>query len=484
MSPPRPHFLVLTYPLQGHIAPALRLARRLLAVAPDVLVTFSTTEAAHRRLFPATPEEADGPNGGRLEFHPFSDGTEGGYGGGGGGSDAAEFSAYVSSFHAAGPRSVGDLLDALASSRRGRPPVTRVVYTLMLPWAAGVARARDIPSALFWIQPAVVLAVYHRYFHGHAGAVAELSRRGDPSLAVELPGLPPLPVGDLPTFLTESTDPGHYFHPIFLTFRDLFDALDRETPKATVLVNSCQELEARGALEAVVLHDVLTVGPVLPTGDYETSMFKPDDGAKYMEWLDTKPARSVVYVSFGSLATMGREQLDELLLGLEDSGRPYLLVVRKDNKQAMLAELAEVEMGGERLKSGVAVEWCDQARVLSHAAVGCFVTHCGWNSVAESVASGVPMVGVPKVSEQSMNAWLFEREWRTGVRARVDGGGVLRAAELRRCVEEVMGDGPAAAEARRMAEKWKRVVAEAMGSGGSSYCNLLAFVVDGATSST
>ena len=43
MSPPRPHFLVLTFPLQGHIAPALRLARRLLAVAPDVLVTFSTT---------------------------------------------------------------------------------------------------------------------------------------------------------------------------------------------------------------------------------------------------------------------------------------------------------------------------------------------------------------------------------------------------------------------------------------------------------
>ncbi|CAL5053554.1 unnamed protein product [Urochloa decumbens] len=482
MSPPRPHFLVLTYPLQGHIAPALRLARRLLAVAPDALVTFSTTEAAHRRLFPAMPEEVvDGPNaaaGGRLEFHPFSDGTEGRYGGGS--DDAAEFSAYVASFHAAGPRSVGELLDALAS-RRGRPPVTRVVYTLMLPWAAGVARARDIPSALFWIQPAVVLAVYHRYFHGHAGAVAELSRRGDPSLAVELPGLPPLPVGDLPTFLTESTDPGHYFHPIFITFRDLFDALDEETPKATILVNSCQELEVLGALAAVGQHDVLTVGPVLPTGDDETSIFKPDDGAKYMEWLDTKPASSVVYVSFGSLATMGREQLDELLLGLEESRRPYLLVVRKDNKQALLAE-AEAVMG-ERLKSGIAVEWCDQARVLSHAAVGCFVTHCGWNSVAESVASGVPMVGVPKVSEQSMNAWLFERQWRTGARARVDEGGVMRAAELIRCLEEVMGDGPAAAEARRMAEVWKRVVAEAMGSRGSSYCNLLAFV-DGTTRSS
>ena len=147
-------------------------------------------------------------------------------------------------------------------------------------------------------------------------------------------------------------------------------------------------------------------------------------------------------------------------------------MVREDNKAALTGE---AEMGA-RLENGLVVEWCDQVRVLAHAAVGCFVTHCGWNSVAESVASGVPMVGVPKVSEQSMNARLVERGWRVGVRARVDGGGVLRAAELRRCVEEVTGDGAAAAEVRRMAQEWKRVVAEATGNGGSSYCNLVGFV--------
>jgi hypothetical protein len=46
----------------------------------------------------------------------------------------------------------------------------------------------------------------------------------------------------------------------------------------------------------------------------------------------------------------------------------------------------------------------------------------------------------------------------------------------------VMGDGAAAAEVRRRAREWKRVAAEAMGNGGSSYCNLVAFV-DGARSS-
>ncbi|XP_039806067.1 crocetin glucosyltransferase, chloroplastic-like [Panicum virgatum] len=317
---------------------------------------------------------------------------------------------------------------------------------------------------------AAVFAIYHHYFHGCAGVVAE--HRHDPSFVVELPGLAPRAIGDLPSFLiADSTDPSDIFHSIFTTIRDLIESLDKERPRATVLVNTCQELEV-GALAAMGAHDVLPVGPVLPSGDDEAGIFK-QDGAEYMEWLDAQPASSVVYVSFGSLASMAREQLDELLLGLEGSGRPYLCVIRKD-VMAALGE-AEAEVRG-RLKNGVAVEWCDQVRVLSHAAVGCFVTHCGWNSVLESVASGVSMVCVPQMSDQSMNTQLVVRDWRVGVRAQVDGGGVLRAVEVRRCVEEVMGDSEAAAEVRQMAGKWKRMVAEATEKGGSSERNLMAFV--------
>jgi len=471
MSPPRPHFLVLTFPLQGHIAPALRLARRLLAAAPDVLVTFSTAEAAHSLMFPAKSTEHGGDDP-RLEFRPFSDGTEAGDSrSSDDDGDAGSLTTKMASFHAAGARGVAGLLDALAA--RGRP-VTRVVYTLLLPWAAGVARERGVPSALYWIQPAAVFAIYHHYFNGHAaGVVAE--HRHDPSFVVEIPGLAPQTIGDLPSFLTDSTDPSDALHSIFTTIRDLIESLDKERPRATVLVNTCQELEA-GALAAMGAHDVLPVGPVLPSGDEEAAGIFEHDDARYMEWLDTQPASSVVYVSFGSLSTMAREQLDELLRGLEESGRPYLCVVRKDIKAA-LGEAEAAEMVGERrLRNGVAVEWCDQVRVLSHAAVGCFVTHCGWNSVLESVASGVPMVCVPQMSDQRMNTQLVVRDWRVGVRAQVDGGGVLRAVEVRRCVEEVMGDSEAAAEVRQMAGKWKRMVAEATEKGGSSESNLMAFV--------
>lgn len=99
----------------------------------------------------------------------------------------------------------------------------------------------------------------------------------------------------------------------------------------------------------------------------ETGRFEQED-AMYMEWLDGKPTDSMVYVSFGSLATMAAEQVEELLVGLEGSGRPYLLVVRKDNR-AMLE--VDVELG-ERAKNDTVVEWCDQTNVLSHPAVGCF----------------------------------------------------------------------------------------------------------------
>ncbi|KQK17834.1 cyanidin 3-O-rutinoside 5-O-glucosyltransferase [Brachypodium distachyon] len=482
MSPPRPHFLVLTFPLQGHITPALRLARRLLAASPDALVTFSTTAAAHRRMFPP-PETTKPQDDGRLELLPFSDGTEGGFVRS---SDPQAFNGYMASFHAAGARSVGELLVALAA--RGRA-VTRVVYTLLLPWAADVARDRGLHSALYWIQPAAVFAVYHHYFRGgHAAAAAIVQHGHDPSFLVRLPGLPPLALRDLPSFLTESTDPSDQFHSVYTAIRDLFDfdpLDDKDAPKATVLVNTCQELEA-GALAAMAEeYDMLPVGPLLPTssGDDEAGLFKQDEDARYMEWLDGKPANSVVYVAFGSLARMEREQLDELLRGLEESGRPYLCVVRKDVKAELLnpegtTSAGETDAGD---KDGMVVEWCDQVRVLSHPAVGCFVTHCGWNSTLESVACGVPMVCVPRLSDQRMNAWLVEREWRVGARAEVGGDGVLRAAELRRRVEEVMRE-EEAVRRRAAAGEWKRAVADALGNGGSSDRNLTAFVRGGGVS--
>ncbi|MQL92995.1 hypothetical protein Taro_025644 [Colocasia esculenta] len=47
-----------------------------------------------------------------------------------------------------------------------------------------------------------------------------------------------------------------------------------------------------------------------------------------MAWLDRHPAGSVIYVSFGSLADMEKEELAEVAWGLAGSGQPFLWVVR------------------------------------------------------------------------------------------------------------------------------------------------------------
>ena len=170
-----------------------------------------------------------------------------------------------------------------------------------------------------------------------------------------------------------------------------------------------------------------------------------------------------MYVSFGTVLSMGERQAEETRRGLEATGRPYLWVARKGGD------------GGVEHVNGVVVEWCDQVKVLSHPAVGCFVTHCGWNSTLESVTRGVPMVAVPQWTDQPTVAWLVEARMGVAVHARVDGEGLVERGELQRCVDTVMGDGGAASGIRAQADRWMGLANEAIAGGGTSERNLRAF---------
>lgn len=105
------HFLVVTFPFQGHINPALNLAKRLaLAAAPSASVTFSTTTAAHRRMFPSASSRSDDDDNilhddGLLTYAPFSDGHDHGWNGG-----LSEFNRYMSEFERHGSRHLSDLV--------------------------------------------------------------------------------------------------------------------------------------------------------------------------------------------------------------------------------------------------------------------------------------------------------------------------------------------------------------------------------------
>jgi hypothetical protein len=480
------HFLIVTYPAQGHITPARHLARRLAGACPGARVTVCAPLSAFRRMFPGaaavTGEEARDGDGGdeRVAYVAYSDGYDGGFD-----SAADSYARYMEQARAAGERSLAAVLRRLRGNGR---PVTCAVYTLLLPWVAGVARAHGVAAtAVFWIQPVTALAAYYHYFRGHRDAVVSAAASGDPAAEVRLPGLPPLRVRDLPSFLA-ITDEDNPFAFVLPEFRELIDALDRGSPPTYVLANTFDAMEP-DALASLRPHvDVFAVGPVL------SFLHEADDAAKraslsrtpprdvfdhdkngYLSWLDTNPAKSVVYISFGSSSVMSKDQVAEVADAMAQIKKPFLWVLRKDNckdkdDDAAIRSLALAAGAASGGGAGMVVEWCDQARVLSHPSVACFVTHGGWNSTLEAAACGVPLVVAPRYSDQGTSAWLVAERMGAGVRAEA-GDGVVAGAELGRCVAAATSGAVAA-----RAAAWREEARAAVADGGGSDRSLREFL--------
>ncbi|KAI3913639.1 hypothetical protein MKX01_035835 [Papaver californicum] len=131
--------------------------------------------------------------------------------------------------------------------------------------------------------------------------------------------------------------------------------------------------------------------------------FKEDRSC--ITWLDKQPEKSVVYVSFGSIATVSQIQ----------------------------AEL--VEATKER---GYTVDWAPQEEVLNHPAVGGFFTHSGWKSTMESMVAGVPMVCWPHLADQQINSRYVSEVWKIGIDMKDDCNRLTRRIdEINRKVAEM-----------------------------------------------
>lgn len=224
---------------------------------------------------------------------------------------------------------------------------------------------------------------------------------------------------------------------------------------------------------------VKAIGPTVPSmyvdnrvegdKDYGLSLWKRQD-AICNKWLQSKEAGSVVYVSFGSLAKLNAEQMEEIAWALHESNRHFLWVVRATEESKLPAQFAESNVG-----KGLIVRWAPQLDVLANEAVGCFVTHCGWNSTLEGLSLGVPMVCFPQWSDQPTNAKYMEEVWEVGVRAMGDEGGVVWREEMKKCIEEVMvGEG----RERMLSNpsKWRELAIQALDEGGSSDIDIEEFV--------
>ncbi|RRT73065.1 hypothetical protein B296_00012186 [Ensete ventricosum] len=90
-------------------------------------------------------------------------------------------------------------------------------------------------------------------------------------------------------------------------------------------------------------------------GTYGLSLLKAEEEDTCMRWLNSKPPRSVVYVSFGSIASVSAEQMEELVCGLEASAKHFLWVVG-----AALEKTLPRAFRKAPVERGLVVQWSPQ----------------------------------------------------------------------------------------------------------------------------
>ncbi|KAL6638171.1 hypothetical protein ACP70R_025743 [Stipagrostis hirtigluma subsp. patula] len=272
--------------------------------------------------------------------------------------------------------------------------------------------------------------------------------------------LPPYRVGDL--WLLDNRKDGHNLA------RELLErAVAAVRASSGFILNTFDALERRELVE--VRHDltmpVFDVGPLQKFSPAaESSLLTQDRSC--LEWLDSWPPESVLYVSFGSLASMSQQDLVETAWGIAGSGVPFLWVVRPGlvagGGACEASRLPEGFVAATR-ERGVVVEWAPQEEVLRHRAVGGFWTHNGWNSTMESICEGVPMLCRPYFADQMGNARYVEHVWRVGLEMR----GELEKGAVEAAIRRLMthADG---AEMKARAGELKKAAAECASKAGSS----------------
>ncbi|GFP90956.1 zeatin o-glucosyltransferase [Phtheirospermum japonicum] len=166
-----------------------------------------------------------------------------------------------------------------------------------------------------------------------------------------------------------------------------------------------------------------------------------------LDWLDRQAPGSVIYASFGTSISFSEDETREIALGLEQSKRKFVWVLRDaDRADIFSGEDRKIDLLDgfeERVReNGIVVrDWAPQVEILAHKSTGGFMSHCGWNSCIESLITGVPMLAWPMHSDQPFNAVFMTDVLKTGlvVRKWADREKLVKASVIKDVIERLMG---------------------------------------------
>ncbi|KAF6982119.1 hypothetical protein CFC21_000551 [Triticum aestivum] len=430
-----PHAIVIPYPAQGHVIPLMEVAHAL--ADRGFNVTFVNTEFNHARVV-ASMSNGAGSGLGRIRLVAVPDGMAPGEDR----NQLVKLTILMAEFMA--PR-VEELIlrSGEAAVLDGACPgkITCMVTDYNVGyWAVDIARRTGIRVGAVWPASAAVMVTllsFPKLIEDNIIDAEDGSTVGEGTFQLS-PDMPLMHSAHLAWNCIGDHDQQATL------YRLLCDGVRAMEQCDFVICNSFQDAEPASFK---LFPNVLPVGPLLTgerSGKAVGHFWQPEDD-ECMSWLDAQPERSVVYVAFGSFTMFNRRQFEELALGLELSGRPFLW--------------------------GKLVSWSPQQRVLAHPAVACFVSHCGWNSTMEGVRNGVPFLAWPYFADQFVNQVYISDVWKVGLKAVANESGVITKEHIAGRVEELMGD----PGMRERVEAMKKGAHESIQEGGSSHGNFDAF---------
>ncbi|CAM8982796.1 unnamed protein product [Rhodiola kirilowii] len=462
-----PHAVLLAYPLQGHVIPQVHLAVNL--AKRGFTITFINTHFIHHNTINSSSSssqhddifssvrESDNLD---IRYIVISDGLPLTF------DRSLNHDQYMAALLHVFSAHVHEALHKIINDDTNQPPVSILIADTFFVFPATLAKKFNLLYVSFWTEPALVFSLYYHLdlltqnFHFACNDV-----RDD---AIDyIPGVKSIEPKDMPSYLQESDTTTVCHQIIFKAFQEAREA-------DFILCNTVQEMEPDTITGLQSKKPFYSIGPIFPSGSTKvaTSLWSESDCSR---WLDSKPPGSVLYVSFGSYAHLKKKDLIEVAHGLLLSEVNFLWVLRPDIVSSEDTHPLPDGFEPQASDRGLVVQWCCQTKVLTHSAVGGFLTHCGWNSITESIWNGVSMLCFPLLTDQFTNRKLVVDDLKIGMNL-VDRRCVGRehvCEKIKWFMEESSGE-----VYRKNVGEWSKVMKGVWSSGGSSDTNMNQFVSD------
>ena len=350
-----------------------------------------------------------------------------------------------------------------------------IISDLCLPWTTEIALKFKIPRLIFQTTSCFSLLCSHNITSSNV--LEGVTSDSEPFLVPNMPDRTEFTIAQLPKGMRKSSS----------EFKNLLDKLKMDGLLAQgMVINSFEELEPRYVEEyKKVVKNIWCVGPLSLCNKISDELENGNDTSideyNCMSWLDSMKPGSVIYVCFGSLCQMMASQLVELALGLEASNCPFIWVIKKGDYSKEFENWLVDENFEERTKERglIILGWAPQVQILSHSAIGGFLTHCGWNSTLEAVSAGVPVITWPMIAEQFYNEKLLVQVLRIGVRMGINVSMdneeekdkvLVKREDVKKAIEQLMEE--EREERIERARKLRGITKKAVEERGSSYFNV------------